>query len=375
MFKIVFRSILFLGIIAISCSSDSPSTDSSDPIKSEKLTFKLEKVASDFDSPWGMAWLPNGNMLVTDRSGKLYKVVGNTNIEIGGLPEIYTRGQGGLLDIELHPNYKENKWIYISFSSKASNGGGNTRLIRAQLKNNKLTNIKEIFSATPNTKSGVHFGGRIEFDNDGYLYISAGERGERDNAQDLGNHSGKVHRLNDDGSIPKDNPFVNKKGAISSIFSYGHRNPQGLALHPTTGKIWEHEHGPKGGDEVNIVEAGKNYGWPKITYGVNYTGTKVSKYTELPGMEQPVTYWVPSIAPCGMDFVTSDKYPKWKNNLLVGSLKFQYLVRCEVKNNKVVHQEILLKDIGRVRCIRQAPDGYLYVSVEGVGAIYKIVPA
>lgn len=208
----------------------------------------------------------------------------------------------------------------------------------------------------------------------GLLFFSVGDRGEWDNAQRLTNHSGKIHRLTDDGKIPPDNPFVNMVGAMPSIWSYGHRNPQGLVLQPKTGTLWEHEHGPKGGDEVNIIQKGKNYGWPSITYGINYNGATISKLTAQAGMEQPVIYWTPSIAPSGLAFVTSSKYPGWENNLLVGSLSFRYLHRCVVRDGKIVKQEKLLDRIGRVRCIKQAPDGYLYFSVEGDGKIYKIVP-
>jgi glucose/arabinose dehydrogenase len=226
----------------------------------------------------------------------------------------------------------------------------------------------------PNTTKGQHFGSRIVFDNDGYVYFSIGERGERDvNPQDITRDCGKIYRLHDDGSVPADNPFVNTENAKTAIYSYGHRNPQGLIKNPETGAIWDHEHGPKGGDEINIIEKGKNYGWPVISYGINYNGTSFTDITEKEGMEQPVFYWVPSIAPSGMTFVTSDKYPDWKGNILVGSLKFKYLERLVLENGKVVKREKLFEDIGRVRNVLEARDGFIYLAVEGVG-IVKIIP-
>ena len=231
-----------------------------------------------------------------------------------------------------------------------------------------------LYKASPNSKKGQHFGSRIVFDNDGYLYFSIGDRGSRDlNPQDVNRDCGKIYRLHDDGRIPKDNPFVDMPNAKKAIYSYGHRNPQGMVKHPITGKIWTHEHGPKGGDEINIIKKGKNYGWPIISYGINYNGTTFTEHTSLPGMEEPLHYWDPSIAPSGMEFITSDIYPEWKGNLLVGSLKFQYLNRCVLSDGKVIEQEKLIKDLGRIRSVNQGPDGYIYVGVENVG-IVKIIP-
>ncbi|MBT8385535.1 MAG: PQQ-dependent sugar dehydrogenase, partial [Bacteroidia bacterium] len=231
-----------------------------------------------------------------------------------------------------------------------------------------------LYKASPNSTRGQHFGSRIEFDNKGYLYFSVGDRGNRDeNPQDITKDGGKIYRLHDDGRIPSDNPFMNSSGAKKAIYSFGHRNPQGMVKHPQTGEIWTHEHGPKGGDEINIVKPGKNYGWPTISYGINYDGTSFTDHTALPGMEQPLHYWVPSIAPSGMEFVTSDIYPSWKGNLLVGSLKFQYVDRCVLNGDKVTKEEKLIEGVGRVRTIKQGPDGYIYVGVENVG-IVKIIP-
>ena len=342
---------------------------------SEKRGYTTEKIVNNLNNPWGMTWLPNGSMLITEKAGSLIHFSNGTKTEIKNVPEVYNRGQGGLLDIELHPNYSENGWIYITYaSSEGDEEGGNTKLIRCKLKNDSLTSIEELYKATPNTSRGQHFGSRIEFDNEGYLYFSIGERGNRDvNPQDITRDGGKIYRLNDDGTIPEDNPFVNEKNAKKAIFTYGNRNPQGMAKHPTTGQIWTHEHGPKGGDEINIVKKGVNYGWPVISYGVNYSGTTFTDITSKPGMEQPIYYWVPSIAPCGMDFVTGDRYPDWKGHLLVGSLKFNYVELVKLNGNEVVGREKIAQDIGRVRNVKMGPNGYIYIAVEGQG-IFKVVP-
>jgi glucose/arabinose dehydrogenase len=363
--------ILIISILfgSISCKRLPPSIQS---VQNTGITF--ETFVDEIDIPWGIDFLPSGEMLVTNRDGNLYKVTNGQKTEITGLPEVYTRGQGGLLDIKVHPKYTENQWIYISYSTKGSDEGGNTALMRFKLDGNQMTDKEVLFKALPDTQSGVHFGSRIVFDTNGYLFLSVGERGNWDNAQMLTNHSGKVHRLKDDGSIPADNPFVNEANAIKSIYSYGHRNPQGMVLHPFTGQLWEHEHGPKGGDEVNIVEKGKNYGWPKITYGINYNGMTISKDTAMAGMEQPLIYWKPSIAPSGMAFISTNKYGEdRKGNLLVGSLKFNYLHHCIVKNGKIIKQERLIENIGRVRCVKEGPNGFIYVGVEG-GKVLKLIP-
>lgn len=341
--------------------------------------YTTETVVTGIPIPWGMVWLPDGAMLITNRNGEIYLFSNGKLVEepIKGVPEVWANGQGGLLDIELHPEYEENGWIYITYSSPEGEGeGAHTALMRAQLNDDRssLINREVLYKAVPNTDAGQHFGSRIEFDDEGYLYFSIGERGNRDeNPQDITRDGGKIYRLNDDGSIPEDNPFVNKAGAKKAIFSYGHRNPQGMAKHPETGQIWAHEHGPRGGDEVNIIEKGKNYGWPIISFGINYSGTEFAEDTARAGMEQPEWYWDPSIAPSGMTFVTSDRYPEWKGDLLVGSLKFGYLVRCEVENNTITEDKILFEEIGRVRNVRQGPDGYIYVATGGNG-IVRIVP-
>lgn len=334
-----------------------------------------EVVVSGLNIPWGFVFLPDGSMLINEKEGKMIHFEKGNKTEVQGLPEIYHRGQGGLMDIALHPNYNENGWLYFTYaSSEGEDNGGNTALMRAKFENNTLTDKKLLYKATPNTTRGQHFGSRIVFDDQGYLYFTVGDRGNRDvNPQDITRDGGKVYRLNDDGSIPADNPFVNEPSAKKEIYSYGHRNPQGMVLHPETGQIWTHEHGPKGGDEINIIKKGANYGWPIISYGINYVGTKFTDITEKEGMEQPLHYWDPSIAPSGMAFISSDIYPNWKGDLLVGSLKFQYMDKVVLKDGKVVKEERFLNGLGRIRSINQGPDGYIYVGIENIG-IVKLLP-
>ncbi|WP_299890687.1 PQQ-dependent sugar dehydrogenase [uncultured Lacinutrix sp.] len=334
----------------------------------------FEVIVPDLNNPWGFTFLPDNSILINEKEGKIIHFKNKVKTEITGLPDIYVRGQGGLLDITLHPNYSENGWIYFSYASpKGENKGGNTAIMRAKIKNNTLVNKELLYKAEPNTTRGQHFGSRIVFDKNGYLFFTIGERGQRDiNPQDLTRDCGKVYRLNDDGTIPNDNPFYNIKNAKKAIWSYGHRNPQGMELHPETKAIWTHEHGPKGGDEINIIKKGKNYGWPVITYGKNYSGTTITNETAKEGMEQPLHYWTPSIAPSGMAFISSNKYGDWKGNLLVGSLKFSYLDRCVLKDGKVIKEERLLDNIGRVRSIEQGPDGFIYVGVENLGIVKLI---
>ena len=276
-----------------------------------------------------------------------------------------------MFEIQLHPEYELNGWLYISYAAPG-NGGGNTAIIRARLDGDELVDQKVIFQAAPFLSGGNHFGGRMEFDRVGFLYLSVGDRGRMSNAQTLQNHAGKIFRLHDDGSIPADNPFINMDNAMHEIYTYGNRNPQGMAIHPVTGEIWTHEHGPMGGDEINIISAGTNYGWPEATYGKNYNGTTISEFSSKEGMADPLHYWDPSIAPCGMSFVTSDSFGEWKGNLLVGSLKFRYVARLELDGESVVHEEKLLENIGRVRAITEGLDGNIYVSTESPGMVLRI---
>jgi len=335
--------------------------------------YKLELITDELEIPWGMDFLPNNDIIVTEKNGNIFRINQNDKlIKINGGPESTEFGQGGLLDIQLHPNFNKNKWVYFSYNKKKKNKYS-TVLSRFELDHDKLINEKIIFEALPYAKEGQHFGSRLEFDQKGYLYITVGDRGSRDiNPQDLSRHAGKVHRIYDNGDVPSDNPFFDKQGAIKSIYSYGHRNPQGMILNPFTNQIWTHEHGPRGGDEINIINEGLNYGWPVITYGINYSGTPITFKKKKEGMEQPLHYWVPSIAPSGMTFVEGNLYPSLSGNLLIGSLKFEYLHLCVINESKVISEHRLFEDM-RVRNVKQRSDGYIFFSVEEPGRIYKIL--
>ena len=370
--KIYFFLILINSIFYItSCISQEnpPMIETPDQSK-----YTTELIVDGIDIPWGMDFINEEELLVTDKKGTLYHVLNGVKTEVSGLPKIYVRGQGGLLDVALHPNFKSNGLVYLAISVNIEGDeGGNTALYRGTYEEFKLKNIELLYKAVPNTKKGQHWGSRIVFDDEGHLFFGVGDRGNRDvNPQDLKKDGGKIYRLNLDGSIPDDNPFINEDGAKKAIYTYGNRNPQGLIFHPNTGDLWEHEHGPKGGDEINILKKGKNYGWPVITYGINYSGTSITDKREMPGMEQPLYYWVPSIAPSGIAFSTSGVYKDWEGDLFVGSLKFKYLERLVIKNNKVTKREKILNEIGRVRNVKEGPDGYLYLGVDGKG-ILKVI--
>ena len=348
--------------------------------KTIKETFKVETFIDGFDIPWGMAFLPNQNLIVSDRNGNLWQVDYNKKkkTQIVGVPNVRNKGQGGLLDVQVHPDFINNHYIYLGFTSylKRRKNKTFTSIVRARLKNNSLIDQKIIYKADDIYYSGVtvHYGTRIVFDKEGYLYFSIGDRGRRDQAQLLDYPNGKIHRLHDDGSIPTNNPFIQEKNAIKSIWTYGNRNPQGLAIHPVSSTIFETEHGPKGGDELNILSSGNNYGWPEITYGKNYSGTTITKYTHKKGMEQPVIHWTPSIAVCGIDFYDGELFKNWENNLLVSSLKFENLYRLEIKDNKVTEQEIVYSAGSRIRDVETGPEGFIYLALEDPGRIVRFIP-
>ena len=349
--------------------------------KTKKVTFKVETFADGFDVPWGMTFLPDGSLLVSDRSGNLWKVKkdGNSKTQIHGIPEVSSANQGGLLDIEIHPRFNENNLIYLSFSDFLVNQKNKTytAIICGVLKNNNLTQQRTIYKAPDSlyTLEKHHYGTRIIFSNDGYLFFAIGDRGQREKAQLLNYPNGKIHRLHDDGSVPQDNPFVNNEMALPSIWSYGHRNPQGLVIHPHTGEIWEAEHGPMGGDELNVIFPGNNYGWPVITYGKNYDGSIISHLTQKNGMEQPVLHWTPSIAVCGITFYTGKVFKEWENNLFATSLKYERLHRLEIVDGKVVEHEIIYDADSRVRDVEIGPLGFVYVALEGPGRIVRFISA
>ena len=348
-------------------------------IESEVHHFVIDTVVLGLDVPWGLAFLPNGDLLISERSGTLHTFSnGQLSAPIEGLPPIMAFGQGGLMDLALHPNYEDNGWIYMSYSAlntQSSKPMGNTAIMRARLKEGKLTDQEVLYKGTPDTDRGHHFGCKLAFDGKGYLYFGIGERGQHfDFPQKLDNSNGKIHRIHDDGRIPTDNPFVTTSGAIKSIYCYGNRNPQGNAIHPVTGDLWETEHGPMGGDELNLIKPGLNYGWPIISYGINYDGTILTEMSHKEGMEQPVIQWTPSIAPCGMTFVTGNRFKNWENNILVGSLRFDYVERIVLDGQKVAHQEKLVEGIGRVRNVVVSPDGLVYIGLENPGRIVRLIP-
>ena len=364
-------------LINYSCAQDLKPLDEEpdNSILKTEINYEMELVFEDENIIWGIEFLSDNSILASIKSGSLIHFKEGKKTQINGLPEIYFRGQGGLLDIALHPDFDQNRWLYLSYSYEENKGdGGNTTIARAKLIDDSLQDLEILYRGSPNSRKGQHFGGRMVFDDDYFLYFSIGDRGNRNvNPQDLSIDGGKIYRIKDDGSIPNDNPFYNTPKAKKAIYSYGHRNPQGIFKHPETGKIWTNEHGPRGGDEINIIEKGKNYGWPKITYGINYSGTTITKNKSLPNMEQPLYYWLPSIAPSSFEYISSDIYPEWKGSLLAGALVFKYVERIGLKNNKVTSRSKIAEGLGRPRDVVQAPDGYIYVSIENKG-VYKIVP-
>ena len=346
--------------------------------KSEKHAFRVATLVTGLENPWSIAFLPDGRMLVTERAGRLRLVSHDFKLNpkpIDGLPEVVPQGQGGLFDVVLHPQYAQNGWIYWAYNAPGPGGWG-TALARGKLQDHRMTEVQVLFSMQPKTRSGLHFGGRIVFDQAGLLYLTLGDRGDKDRAQKLGDHAGSVIRLHDDGRVPANNPFVNRAGALAEKWTLGNRNMQGAALHPQTGELWTHEHGPQGGDEVNVMRSGINYGWPVITYGVNYgLGTKIGEGQVKAGLEQPLHVWVPSIAPSGMAFVSGSQFPQWQGNLLVGALSGQTLVRLTLEGEKVLGEERLLQGRSRLRDVRMGPDGFVYLLTdEAKGALLRLEP-
>lgn len=388
--SMILYPLLGIGFLLSSCADQSPVAQSQEVPEgfyfaepgdqgnlheTEKLTFWVETVVEGLSVPWGMAFLPDGKVLITERSGNIRVVEEGVlrSEPLTGVPDVVAQGQGGLLDIALHPNYEENGWIYISFS-KPGSGGSNTSIVRAKLDGYELVDHEEIYTGIPMTNSRHHFGSRIGFDGEGYLYFSIGDRGDMHTAQDITNSHGNLFRLHDDGSVPSDNPFVGQDG-LDEIFAYGLRNIQGMTTHPESGVIWTNLHGPRGGDEINVHDKpGANYGWPEITHGINYDGTEITPDTARAGMEQPVLHWTPSIAPSGMDFVWSDRYPEWNGDILNGALAGQLISRVEIDGDQYVHEERILQGLGRIREVHQAPDGFIYFSNESNGTINRIVP-
>jgi aldose sugar dehydrogenase len=376
--------ILLIGVVAVSGSVVVSGQSAS---KSALHDYRVVTVVDGLIQPWSIAFLAGGDALITERPGRLRilrqgKLVAQP---VDGIPKVFHSGQGGLLEVMPHPNFASNRLIYISYSKPgATEADSRTALIRGRFENDRLTEVTELFDAV--SKGRGHYSGKIAFDKNGYLFLTLGDRQvppegnlEAHPAQDLTNHHGKIVRLHDDGRVPTDNPFVSRAGARPEIWSYGHRNVQGLAIHPETGELWADEHGPQGGDELNRIEPGKNYGWPVIGYGVNYTtGLAIHKGTHRDGMEQPVKIWVPSIGISGMLFYTGDKFPQWKGNLFIGGMNGQQLSRLTVKGGRVANEELLVQQMGRIRDIRQSPDGFIYLVTDNRDGnptpIYRLEP-
>ncbi|HKY02492.1 MAG TPA: PQQ-dependent sugar dehydrogenase [Burkholderiales bacterium] len=373
-----------LGFVALLCLWDaSGQVLAQQSFQSEGQAFKVVTVTQGLEFPWCVAFLPDGRMLLTERPGRLRLIEADGRLHkqaIRGVPEVVARGQGGLFDVALHPDFAKNRWIYLSYSEPGEGGQG-TALMRAKFVEGeggaRLEEQRVLFRMQPKSGTNHHFGGRIVFDRAGYVYLTLGDRGDMDRAQKPNDHAGSTIRLHDDGRVPVDNPFVKTEGAKPEKYTLGQRNIQGATLHPKTGAVWTHEHGPQGGDEVNVIRAGANYGWPVVTYGVNYViGTKIGEGTSKPGMTQPLHYWTPSIAPSGMAFYEGDRFPKWRGNLFVGALKDQMLVRLQLDDEKVLKEERLLKNVvGRIRDVRSGPRGDLYLLIDDeAGRLLRIEP-
>ena len=348
-----------------------------DLVRARDHSARIETVAEGLDHPWSLAFLPDRRMLVTERSGRLLLLSpdGRRAAPVAGVPEVAASGQGGLLDVVLHPDFATNRLVYLTFSPPGRDGAA-TAFGRGRLEGATLEGFRTLYVGLPRTRRTQHYGSRLVFARDGTLYLTAGERGAPDRAQDPGDPAGSILRFNDDGTVPPNNPFVGRAGARPEIYSLGNRNPQGMAMHPGTGRIWAHEHGPRGGDEVNVIDAGANYGWPVITYGMGYDGSKVGIGTHKDGMAQPLWYWVPSIAPSGMAFYTGAAFPKWRGSLFVGALASRILVRLTLDGERVTGEERLLEDLReRIRDVREGPDGYLYLLTDsGDGKLLRLVP-
>lgn len=348
-----------------------------DYIESRHHQFYIKSFAKIAGTPWGMAFLPDGRLLVTEREGRLRVIDRNGTVSepVIGMPEVRAEGQGGLLDVTIHPNYKDNGWIYLSYSQSKSDGSSFTSIARGKLNRNTFEKLQLIYRGPIEdfSQHTQHYGSRIVFDKKNYMFFSIGDRGQRPEAQNLNTANGKIHRLFDDGTLPPDNPFRGQEDKLQSIWSWGHRNPQGLAFQPQTGVLWSTEHGPRGGDELNRIEPGENFGWPAITYGINYNGTIITEETHAEGMTQPTHYWVPSIGVCGIDFYDNDRFSKWKNHFLISSLRFGRLYRLQIKEGVIIEEEILI-ETSRTRDVETGPDGLIYVALENPGKIVRLVP-
>jgi glucose/arabinose dehydrogenase len=352
-------------------------------IETQDYKIKVEVLADNLEVPWSIDFIDKTTALITERPGRL-RMVKNGQLLSGaveGTPEVLNEGQGGLMDVAIDPKYGENGYIYLAYShaikdSQEERPPAMTRIVRGQIMGNRWINEQLVFEAPAETYRTTrhHYGCRIVFDKDGFLYFSIGDRGAQDQAQDISKPNGKVHRIMKNGDIPRDNPFVNAPNAIKSIYSFGNRNPQGLAIHPVSNELWATEHGPFGGDELNMIKPGKNYGWPVITYGRNYDGTIITEQPIKEGMEQPNLYWKPSIAVCGLDFYNGHMFPKWQNRLLVGALKYEEVRLLQIHEGRVIHEETIVKNLGRVRDVQTGPDGAIYIVLNNPDKVIRLTP-
>ncbi len=373
------RAVLFAAVLAAGLAGAEPAWVAAQQIeRSAAHAFRIVTLARGLEHPWGLAFLPDGRMLVTERPGRLRVVAadGALSPPLKGLPRIAAVGQGGLLDVALDPKFDTTGLVYLSFAEPGPGGLG-TAVARGRFAQDRLEDVQVIFRQKPKLSGGRHFGSRLVFAPDGTLYVSMGDRGQMQRAQDTGNHQGTIARINPDGSVPADNPFVGRAGALPEIYTYGNRNVQGMALNPRTGIVWAQEHGPQGGDEINILKAGANYGWPAITHGIDYDGSIISRHTAKPGMEQPLLHWTPSIAPSGMAFYDGTRFPRWRGDIFVGALKDRHLRRVDMDGDTVVGQEALLEALDeRIRDVRSGPDGFLYVLTDDDdGRLIRLEPA
>ncbi len=384
----MIRTSLTLTATALLLSAATSVTGQSPVMRSAFHDYRVVPVAEGLEHPWSIAFLPGGDMLITERPGRLRIVRHGTLLPdpVPGVPEVLAQGQGGLLDVVPHPDFASNRLLYLSFSKPYpdSGSGATTAVVRGRFENDRLTDVEQIFEAVARGRG--HYGSRLVFDGNGYLFITTGDRQvpsrgdlEAHPAQDLSNHHGTINRIHDDGRVPTDNPFVDREGARPEIWSYGHRNPQGLVIHPETGDIWATEHGPQGGDELNLIRPGMNYGWPVIGYGVNYrSGSVIHIGTHREGMESPIHFWVPSIATSGLLLYTGDRFPQWRGNLFVGGMAGQQLARLTMDGQRVVIEETLVHGMGRIRDVRQGPDGYIYLAIDdrqgGLTPVVRLEP-
>lgn len=373
---------IMLPLAAILALLSATAIASNEIVRSEKATFRVETLATGLEHPWALAKLPDGRFLVTERPGRLrlFEPGKKLSAPLANVPAVWAQGQGGLLDVVLHPDFDRNRWIYLSFS-KPIGKGAHTSVVRARLENDRLEQVETIFDppASEATNNGAHFGSRLVFDGAGHLFLSIGDRGgpttPANKAQSLSSVIGKILRLREDGSVPPDNPFVSKPAARPEIWSYGHRNIQGMLLDKSNSRLWATEHGPRGGDELNLVLPGANYGWALVTHGINYNRTPITKHSSAPGIESPAVDWTPSIAPSGLALYEGSAFPAWRGNLLAGALAHQKLVRIEMDGSKASNQEILLEGLGRIRDVRVFDDGFVYLVYDRPGQVVRLVPA